>query len=784
MPNIEQENNQTRPSFPKENLGGQSETQSEERLKLLKVKTKTPLEKAEEKLRKTRLSESSETAEEEKTINKPQDTQEQPSPAVIPDKTEPIQSTPSPAPTPRVSEEQAKQELEQALKKEPDLKEAIKPQKPEPEKEIKSSYEKPEEVPLQDKDEKLELLKREEIKTMQKDIKSLRELEAKKERDRIVGLQAEKKKPKIEQEVKPEPVKKALPEEILIPKPPKRPSALKKVFVRVGIFMLVVFIISFSYWFLSQKQKLAIDEETPFQEEEQEIIEEVEEPEISIPKSLIAVKNTLTFNATSSENIKNIYSQITTQELTENEFVRIIIKNEEEKYLLSLNEIAQAFQITIPAEILENLEANTLNLLVYLQEHGKRGVVIAEIKDKEKLKTALTNWENNTITNGLLVFGNKIPTDSVKFNDYTFENVPFRFLTVSINDLGICYVLLDDYFALSTSFKSIEETIKALKEQAVITELKNKAGQIFIIGFEGKIVTAELEQFFKKYKPGGVLLLSKNIENEEQLKSLTADLQTLSKKETGLPLLIAVDQEGGSVSRIGFLKEKTAQSEIPTQNYAYAVGLKRGEELKELGVNLNLSPVLDNAQSSDFIYERSFQKTLSVSGELTKSLIMGQKEAGILTAIKHFPGYVNIDFNPEDKLATTNLPETSQFKKALEANPEIVMTSNAIYQDIDPVLPFSFSSTSIEFLKNELGSDILIISDDLSQNSLLDNFTLNEIITKPVSAGVDMLIFSGWRSPVEQALDEFFKAIEQKQISETMITNAFSKIIQLKQGLE
>jgi len=778
------------------------------------LKDKTPLKKAQERLRRTSPEESFEkTVDEEKTtIKETEAPKKQLSSDPIPPKSESVvseplekigdpQPTPPPMPTLRVSEEQAKKELEQALEQKPNLKEMVEPQEKEVvepqeaevekqeaevekqeaevEKEVEPSFEKPKTAPLEDEDKKLELLKRGEIRTMQKDIKSLRELEAKKERERVVGLQSRK----TEQKTKLEPTKKPLPEELLIPKPPKRPSSSKKVFVRVGIFALVILVISFGYWFFAEKQRLTIEdkEDVPFQEKEEEV---AEKPEISISKSFIVVKDIITFNATSSESIENIYNQITTQDLTENEFVRIVIKNEEENRLLNLNEIAQTFQITIPAEVLENLEIDTLNLLVYPQEQGKRGVIIAEIKNKEKLTTALTGWENDIITNGLLVSGNKIPTASTKFKSYAFEDVPFRFLTISMNDLGLCYVLFNDYFALSTSFKGMEETIKSLKEESAITKLKNKAGQLFIVGFDGKTVTAELEQFFKKYKPGGVLLLSKNIESEEQLKTLTTDLQVLSKKETGLPLFIAVDQEGGLVSRVEFLKEKTAQSDISTEDDAYTVGLNKGGELKDLGINLNFSPVLDNAQDNDFIYNRSFQKTLSLSGELAKSIIKGQKDAGILTAIKHFPGYVGIDFNPEDKLAITSLPEISQFKKALEADPEMVMTTNVIYQDIDTALPFSFSSTSIEFLKSNLGSEILIISDDMSQNSLLDNFTLNEIITKPILAGVDILIFSGWRSPVENALDEFFEAVEQKQISETTITNAFLRINQLKQSLE
>ena len=95
--------------------------------------------------------------------------------------------------------------------------------------------------------------------------------------------------------------------------------------------------------------------------------------------------------------------------------------------------------------------------------------------------------------------------------------------------------------------------------------MENQVGQMFIIGFEGKTVTPQLEEFFRKYKPGGVLLLSKNIESAEQLKKLTKALQNLSLRETGLPLFIAIDQEGGIISRVDFLQEKPPSQKLKTQ---------------------------------------------------------------------------------------------------------------------------------------------------------------------------------------------------------------------------
>jgi beta-N-acetylhexosaminidase len=119
----------------------------------------------------------------------------------------------------------------------------------------------------------------------------------------------------------------------------------------------------------------------------------------------------------------------------------------------------------------------------------------------------------------------------------------------------------------------------------------------------------------------------------------------------------------------------------------------------------------------------------------------------------------------------------------MEANPEMVMVSNAVYQEINPSLPFVFSPQAIQFLKSNVGSEILIISDDLSQNSLLKNFTLKEIVTKPIEAGIDILIFSGWRSPVAEALEIFSEAVKNGEISEEKINQSVSKIIQIKKEL-
>jgi len=648
-------------------------------------------------------------------------------------------------------------------------------------------------LPSESKKEKLGFLKREDIRTMQKDIRKLREIEAKKERERIAAIRVKTKdkpepkpvlpsKPKPELKIppKPKPEIKPLPKETLIPKPPKKPSPFRKVLVRVMFFLIGIALVVFSYWLLGlakiNLKDIFFPEKEPPQKEKP-----VELPEITSPPSFFLVEKTSTFEITENLQMFAVLGQLTKQELPENNFVRLIIKNTKENRLVTLEDIAQTFQIEVPEEIFQTLKTDSFNIFVYPQKEGKRVLVIAKIAKRDKLNELLINWETKIAQEGISVAGKKIPTLASSFKSYAFTGTSFRYLSISKDDLGICYALLGDYFVLTNSFGSMEEVIEKL-QPPTSSGLEDKIGQLFIVGFQEKTVTPKLQDFFKKYKPGGVLLLSKNIESREQLKSLIENLQSLSQKETGLPLFIAVDQEGGLISRIGFLEEKTPQSEIKSTDGAYNIGLKRGEELKELGVNLNLTPVLDDMQEGDFYFNRTFQKTSDFSGELAKSLILGQKDSGILTAIKHFPGYVGIPFNPEAELATINLPEISQFKKAMEANPKMVMASNAVYKEIDSSLPFTFSTTGVQFLKNNLGSEVLIMADDLAQNSLLKNFSLRDIVVKPIQAGIDILIFSGWRISVEQGLDTFLAAVRNKEISETQLQEAISKIVNLKES--
>ncbi len=341
-----------------------------------------------------------------------------------------------------------------------------------------------------------------------------------------------------------------------------------------------------------------------------------------------------------------------------------------------------------------------------------------------------------------------------------------------------CLFLLTGVFLISRGSEEKETSIYNNSAQEKRNpSLEQKIGQLFIIGIEGTKPSREIEKLIKEIRPGGILLLKRNIVNKDQVKELVSFLQKTSMESSGLPLFVAVDQEGGLVSRVEWA-EKTPQFRIEGPDKALEIGRLRGEDLREMGINLNLAPLVDGNRQKDFLFNRSFQQENRAL--LAAALVQGQQLSGILSCLKHFPGYDNIDFNPEEELAyVEKIPEISRFEKASRLS-EMVMVSNVVYKEIDEDLPFSFSKKGVSFLKEYFSEDIIIVSDDLSQSSLLNKFSLEEIVGLPVKAGVDLLIFSGWRKPAPEGVEALLSLARAGEIDEARINDSFNKIVELK----
>ena len=169
--------------------------------------------------------------------------------------------------------------------------------------------------------------------------------------------------------------------------------------------------------------------------------------------------------------------------------------------------------------------------------------------------------------------------------------------------------------------------------------LEQKVGQLFIMGFYGTTLSESTINWIEDRYVGGVLILGRNVQNEKQLKALTESIQSHSY----LPLIISIDQEGGVVSRLQWNTILTTpQKSMDTPKEAYEIAVQRGRILKNLGINTNLAPVVENiTDTNSFMYNRVFRGTSKEIAQKGESAIYGYREVGIIAVPKHYPGHSN-----------------------------------------------------------------------------------------------------------------------------------------------
>jgi len=330
---------------------------------------------------------------------------------------------------------------------------------------------------------------------------------------------------------------------------------------------------------------------------------------------------------------------------------------------------------------------------------------------------------------------------------------------------------------------------KRVDTQQMLSEmtLEEKVGQLFIFGFWGKEPDYYITKMIKERYIGGVILLGYNIDSEEQVIKLTSSLQALSK----IPLFISVDQEGGEVARIWF--EDTydiSQYDIENENEAFKVAKDRGKQLKELGINMNFSPVLDHVTNEQsFLFTRSFRGTPQEVSDLAVAMVKGYKSAGIISSVKHFPGHSNETLDSHSQLDSVDISADEldeyifQFKEVLKYT-DTVMTGHMLFPKIDKDNPTTVSSYFVAtLLRKELGFEGLIITDDMQMKSIYDMYSVREAAVKAVLVGNDILIYTGEPEEQAEAYRAVLEAVKEGVIKEEDLNRKVLKILDLKYSL-
>ena len=343
-----------------------------------------------------------------------------------------------------------------------------------------------------------------------------------------------------------------------------------------------------------------------------------------------------------------------------------------------------------------------------------------------------------------------------------------------------------------------------MEEQLGQMSLEEKIGQMFIVGFKGDGVTGQAltvnEQartLIEDYHAGGVIYFDRNVESPDQVAKLSNDLQKLAlSSERKIPLFITVDQEGGKVARFkeGFTAFPGNMVLGATRNkdLAYQTGKQMGEELRAVGVNLNMAPVLDvnNNPENPVIGVRSFSEDPQLTGELGAEMIRGFHDSGIFTIAKHFPGHGDtaVDSHvglPEisHSMKRLNKVELVPFKRSILAGTDMVMSTHITFPAIEPEpgVPATLSEKVLTgLLRKQLKYDGIIITDDMEMGAIAENFGTREAAVRAIKAGADIVLVCHSLEKQTQSFEAVKKAVEQGEIDEERINESVRRILQLK----
>ena len=357
--------------------------------------------------------------------------------------------------------------------------------------------------------------------------------------------------------------------------------------------------------------------------------------------------------------------------------------------------------------------------------------------------------------------------------------------------LGICLTMLKKENTSNNTNEKTSDVIPVLFEQEKIfanqklqtMSIDEKIGQLFLV----RIPEQGIEEDIQNYQFGGLLYFAKDFKNltKNEVQNKISNYQSLAK----IPMLMAVDEEGGTVSRISSNKNLVADPFLSPSKLYQKGGLEAIKEdtikktniLSELGLNLNLAPVVDIAlNKEDYMYERSLQEDAQTTSEYAQTVIQTSDPTKLSFTLKHFPGYGNntdthqgISIDTRD-LNTIKQQDLKPFIAGINAQAEAVLISHNIVTAIDSLNPASLSKPVHDLLKNELHFTGIIITDNLDMAGVdIDEETK---IYKALTSGNDLLITTDYKNDISIVK----KLLSEKVIDEELINEKVVKILAWK----
>ncbi|GAB1421356.1 glycoside hydrolase family 3 protein [Anaerolineales bacterium] len=343
----------------------------------------------------------------------------------------------------------------------------------------------------------------------------------------------------------------------------------------------------------------------------------------------------------------------------------------------------------------------------------------------------------------------------------------------------------------------LSSTLHAQTPSLEDLSLKEKIAQMFIVSVYGAPLNQSALTLLQDLKPGGLVLLPSNISDADGTARLINQAQQAVQEVGGIPLFIAVDQEGGIIAR---LKEGFTTFPVPMlltasgdDALAYAYGAALATELKLVGVNMDLAPVADllTNRNNPIIGRRSFGSNPQWVGQTLSALISGMQSEGVLSIVKHFPGHGETHQDSHTALPVLDLDrerfetvEWIPFEAAIAADVSGMMLGHLVAPQLDPeALPASLSPTIVNIIRTDLSYDGLIMTDALDMDAIDTVYSPEEASVQAILAGNDLILLGAHVNPDSfyRAIDAVVLAVENGTISEAAIDQSVSRILAAKQ---
>ena len=328
-----------------------------------------------------------------------------------------------------------------------------------------------------------------------------------------------------------------------------------------------------------------------------------------------------------------------------------------------------------------------------------------------------------------------------------------------------------------------------------LSELNSKIGRLFMAGIPEPQLDPDTETLIRDYCLGGVILFGRNIENPIQLAKLCNDLQEIAIKYHGTPLFLAVDQEGGPVSRFKepftlFPGNTAIGEDQMSVDRAVEFARVTAKEMRLVGLNMNMAPVVDVqvGQPEKHLAGRMFSDDPEKVAQLGQTVVREFQRKGIMTVAKHFPGLGKSPLDPHHHLPTIDMGEKEMgennlppFRAVITENVCAIMTSHAIYPTLDPDLPATISEKVLTgLLRETLGFRGLIITDDLEMGAIGKNWGVANGAVAAFEAGADILLICKEQNLVLESLNMLRRKLIRDEISFQRLEQSVGRIMKAK----